>query len=167
MKMKYTIFSLGNPGPEYKHTRHNAARIVCDAINWSDVDAQYVVPDTFMNETGNFIKKYLKQKSAVVPVVVYDDKDISIGQIKISYDKNAGGHNGVQSIIDQLGTKEFIRVRIGIGAKTNPDMLLQDYVLSKLGKDETETLKEMKTKMADIVNTIVKEGYQKAMEKYN
>lgn len=165
--MKYTIFSLGNPGSEYKHTRHNAARIVCDAIEWGNVEAEYVVPDTFMNETGNFIKKYLKQKSAVVPVVVYDDKDISVGQIKISYDKNAGGHNGVQSVIDQLGTKEFIRVRIGIGAKTNSDMLLQDYVLSKLNKDEIEMLKSLKTKMSDIINTIVKDGYAKAMEKYN
>lgn len=167
MKMKYTIFSLGNPGVEYKNTRHNAARIVCDAIDWSNVDAEYVVPDTFMNETGNFIKKYLKQKSAVVPVIAYDDKDIAIGQIKISYDKNAGGHNGVQSVIDQLGTKEFIRIRIGIGAKTNPDMLLQDYVLSKLKSEEIEILKNLKTKMSDIINTIVKDGYAKAMDKFN
>lgn len=165
--MKYTIFSLGNPGTDYKNTRHNAARIVCDVLDWSNIDAEYVVPDTFMNETGNFVKKYLKQKSAVVPVVVYDDKDISVGQVKISYDKNAGGHNGVQSVIDQLGTKEFIRVRIGIGAKTNPDMLLQDYVLSKLKPAEIDMLKDLKTKVGEIINTIVKDGYAKAMEKYN
>ncbi len=165
--MKYTIFSLGNPGTDYKNTRHNAARIVCDVLDWSNIDAEYVVPDTFMNETGNFVKKYLKQKSAVVPVIVYDDKDISVGQVKISYDKNAGGHNGVQSVIDQLGTKEFIRVRIGIGAKTNPDMLLQDYVLSKLKPAEIDMLKDLKTKVGEIINTIVKDGYAKAMEKYN
>ena len=57
--MKYTIFSLGNPGTDYKNTRHNAARIVCDVLDWSNIDAEYVVPDTFMNETGNFVKKYL------------------------------------------------------------------------------------------------------------
>ena len=165
--MKYTIFSLGNPGAEYKYTRHNAARVVCENINWTEVKAEHVVPDTFMNESGIYIKNYLKYKQAVVPIVVYDDIDLPFSVIKLSIGKSSGGHNGLQNVIDQLGTKDFIRIRIGISGKPHPEMLLQDYVLSKLSNTEIDTLKNLKDKMTDIINTIVTDGLEKAMEKFN
>lgn len=169
--VKYIIFSLGNPGSEYRYTRHNAARIAFDNLDWKKINtetgAEYNVPDKFMNESGVFVKNFLKYKEGAVPVVTYDDKDIELGDVKISFDKSAGGHNGVQNVIEQLGTTEFIRIRIGIGAKPHPEMLLQDYVLSKLNENEIDTLKKMKTKLEEMLFVITKDGYQKAMEKYN
>lgn len=169
---KLYIFSLGNPDQggkvKYKYTRHNAARLLCDAFDFEkynkennlenkngaaaseassenkkgSVTFEYVVPDCFMNESGKFILDYIKYKNISIEqiVVVYDDIDINFGEIKLSHSRNSGGHNGVESIIQALSTKAFHRVRVGIGAKTIKEMLLQDYVLSKLSEEEINIL---------------------------
>ncbi len=148
MKKMY-VFSLGNPADieknKYKYTRHNAARLVCDAFNFDKENVDgfnfiYVVPDCYMNESGKFILDYIKYKNINTDqvVIAYDDIDLSVGEIKLSYARNSGGHNGVESVIQKLNTKDFYRIRIGIGSKPIKEMLLQDYVLSKLKEEEIE-----------------------------
>jgi PTH1 family peptidyl-tRNA hydrolase len=120
-----------------------------------------------MNESGKFIKQYLKYNNNVIPVIVYDDIDLEFAKVKISFGRSAGGHNGVQNVIDELGTEDFIRIRIGIGGKPHKEMLLQDYVISKLSKDEVNQLRDLSKKIESIVDVIVKSGVEKAMEKFN
>lgn len=161
--MQFYISSLGNPGSEYSKTRHNAGRIAADAIDLNSlhiegVTLHYIIPDSYMNLSGEYIKKKLKNaKDDSVFVLVYDDIDIPMGDIKISFARSSGGHNGVQSVIDALGTSDFYRIRVGIGAKTNPHMLLQDYVLSALSDAEILTLKTtVRDKVLDSVKEIIK-----------
>lgn len=176
--MKYAIFLLGNPGPEYKLTRHNAARILfnLNAPGESDeIDlgllslkddnsaeiakafrATLVVPDTYMNLTGTFIKKYLKYHENIIPIIAYDDKDIELGKFKIGKFKSSGGHNGVQSIIEELGSKDFLRVRIGIAPKALMPIhgeVVQGFVMGKFTEEEVEVIKSIKT---DVLASIVK-----------
>lgn len=173
---KIYIFSLGNPESrekgKYKYTRHNAARLLCEAFDFDAASAEgvirpasseksivgkeevtkerkeeeeikitHIAPDTYMNESGIFIKKYMRYNNINLDqiIIVYDDKDIEVCDVKVGINRTAGGHNGVESIIQSLNTKEFYRLRVGIGAKIVPEMLLQDYVLSKLNESEIET----------------------------
>ncbi len=166
MKKLY-IFSLGNPESrekgKYKYTRHNAARLLCSTFNFEkynesnknkvDVAAseassdekivfEYIVPDCYMNLSGKFILDFINYKN-ISPdqvVIAYDDIDISFGDIKLSLGRNSGGHNGVESVIQNLKTKDFYRIRVGIGEKPIKEMLLQDYVLSKLSEEEIKNL---------------------------
>ena len=161
--MQFYISSLGNPGAEYSKTRHNAGRISADAVCFENLDIDkvqihYIVPDTYMNLSGEYIKKKLKNaKDGHVLVLIYDDIDIAMGDVKISFARSSGGHNGVQSVIDALGTADFYRVRVGIGAKTHPEMLLQDYVLSQLKEDEILLLKTtVRDKVIESVKEIIK-----------
>lgn len=148
------VFSLGNPGSKYEKTRHNAGRIVADLFfaNNNNSSIQYLVPDTFMNETGKFIKKEIKYSNTNINnvIIFYDDIDLPFGEIKMSYARSSGGHNGVESIIKELGSKDFYRIRVGIGSKPHKDMLLQDYVLMKMSEDEISFLQN------DIVKNKVK-----------
>ena len=175
------IFSLGNPGAEYQYTRHNAGRIVCDEMlsknifenishyakasqdkeinNTSNINLtiKYFEPTTFMNNTGKYIRDKMRNaKKGSVVVIIYDDIDLDLGDVKLSHGRSSGGHNGVQSVIDELGTKDFYRVRIGIGGKPIKEMLLQDYVLSKLKQSEINLLKESIEKVAEKISEIVK-----------
>ncbi len=157
--MKLYCFPLGNPGEQYAKTRHNAARIATSGVNWKALegkDIEYYRPDTFMNMSGEFVKKKLKnvnlEKAKIV--IIYDDIDIALGEMKLSYDRSSGGHNGVQSVIDSMGTKEFFRIRIGIGAKTIPEMSLQDYVMSQLTADEIHTLKGLADKIEKMLDQV-------------
>lgn len=183
------IFSLGNPGEEYKYTRHNAGRIVCDEIltandfekleteysgqkkaeqisdkvfemmsasNNYKLTIKYFEPDTYMNLTGKFIRDKMKNaKDGSVLAIVYDDIDIDLGEVKLSYGRSAGGHNGVESVINVTGTKDFYRVRVGIGGKPIKEMMLQDYVISKLKKEEISLIKNTKSKVLDRIREIV------------
>jgi PTH1 family peptidyl-tRNA hydrolase len=157
--MKLYCFPLGNPGEQYAKTRHNAARVATGGMNWKaleDKDIEYYRPDTFMNMSGEFVKKKLKnvnlEKAKIV--ILYDDIDIPLGEVKLSYDRSSGGHNGVQSVIDAMGTKEFFRIRIGIGAKTVPEMSLQDYVMSALTPDEIFILKKLDEKIEKMLEQV-------------
>jgi len=132
------IIGLGNPGEEYKKTRHNAGFLALDELVSSNkyqvlstqlkfnaeisngtIDSEKIIlakPQTFMNNSGEAVKAiidYYKIKPEDI-IVIHDDLDILLGEYKISKNKNSGGHKGVQSIIDYLGTKDFMRIRIGI-----------------------------------------------------
>ena len=168
---------MGNPGKEYETTRHNAGRVALSYIE-EDIknisECEFFVPTTFMNESGKAVSEYLKYHEDRELIVIYDDKDFPIGKIRISYDRGDGGHNGVKSIIDSLGTKDFIRIRIGI-AKVNEDGTVNTttgeetakYVLGRMSEDEIISMKVISTNILGAIKTVASEGYQKAMEVYN
>ncbi len=172
--MIYTLVPLGNPGKNYETTRHNAARIVLSLIT-KDLSCEVFVPKTFMNESGVAIKEYLKYHSEREIIIMYDDKDLPIGTIRISHDRGDGGHNGLKNIIEQLGKKDFIRIRIGIAPKETDGKtvlapsgeMVQKFVLENFTDEEIVSLKGTADRVYDAVNTIVKEGFQKAMDLYN
>ncbi len=175
--MIYTVVPLGNPGKEYEHTRHNAARVVLSNIadDVRSIDTcEIFVPVTFMNESGKAISEYLRYHEDRELVVVYDDKDIALGKIRISYDRGDGGHNGVRNIIESLGKKDFIRIRIGIApvkedgtVETPHGEIVQKYVLSQLSPDDMNSLRAVASNVLGALKTIAEEGHQKAMERYN
>lgn len=176
--MIYTLVPLGNPGEKYARTRHNAARIVLNLIQ-PHIDkmesVEVFVPDTFMNESGRAIAEYLRYKEGREVVIVYDDKDLPIGKIRISHDRGDGGHNGVKSVIDHLGTREFTRVRIGIApenvdgkdVKAPHGEEVQDFVMGKFREEEEMKLREIAPQVVGAIQAIVDVGYQKAMERFN
>lgn len=175
---KYVVVGLGNPGEEYKESRHNTGRMTVayfDTKNNSK-KVKVLVPDTFMNHSGKFVVKFIKtQKAAKSLVVVYDDLDLALGTFKISYNKSSGGHRGVESIIKSLKTQEFIRIRIGV-APTTPSGKLKkpqgekavlDFILGEFKPKETEILKKVFKKVSEAIVCIVEEGRERAMNVYN
>jgi len=137
--MNYTIVGLGNPGEEYKNTRHNVGRIVLDYFANANTDAfsewasdkklkalvsdgkigknkiMLIKPETFMNKSGLSVKSLItSEKKAESLVVVYDDLDLPYGDFKIAYNRGSGGHKGIESISKTIKTKEFVRIRVGI-----------------------------------------------------
>jgi PTH1 family peptidyl-tRNA hydrolase len=174
----YTLVPLGNPGEKYARTRHNVARVLLRLIQ-DDVmkipSCEIMIPDTFMNESGKAVASYLKYHEGREIVVVYDDKDLAYGTFRISHDRGDGGHNGLKSIIETLGTREFIRIRIGIAPKDTDGKnikaphgeAVQGYVMGKIKEDEEEMLRAIATRIIGAIQTITKDGYQKAMEVYN
>ncbi len=176
--MIYTLVPLGNKGDKYAHTRHNAARVLVDLIR-DDIEilqgAELFVPDTFMNESGNAVAEYLRYHEGRELIVLYDDKDLACETFRISHDRGDGGHNGLKSVIDSLGTKEFTRIRIGIAPHDVDGKAVlpphgedvQDYVLGKLREDEEESLRKISKDVLGAIKTIIEEGYHKAMERYN
>lgn len=170
----YTLVPLGNPGNEYTTTRHNAARIVSSSFKEEDIPCEVFIPDTYMNESGKAVAEYLRYHNDREIIVMYDDKDLPLGSIRISYDKSDGGHNGVKSIIESLGTKEFVRVRIGIApmdeegkTKAPHGEEVQKFVMGRFTEHEMEELKKITPRILDAIKDIVSLGHVKAMEKYN
>lgn len=175
--MIYTFVLLGNPGAQYERTRHNIARLVFAMID-DEINriphCEYFIPDTFMNESGKALREYLKYHEGREVVVVYDDKDLPIGTLRISYDKRDGGHNGVKNVIEHLGTQEFIRVRIGIAPRgedgetvlVHGDMV-QKYVMGTITQDEETAYRELAPAVVRAVRDIAELGYHKAMERNN
>jgi PTH1 family peptidyl-tRNA hydrolase len=148
--MKNLVVGLGNPGSKYKKTRHNIGFMVIDELKKSMLDKNVILlkPDTFMNNSGKAVKKILKNSPLTTQnlIVIHDDIDLPFGIIKASKNSSSAGHKGVQSIIDEIGTKDFIRIRIGI----RPLLLHQDFkgqaekfVLKKFTKQEKKQLKDI------------------------
>lgn len=176
--MIYTLVPLGNPGEKYARTRHNVGRIVVNLMS-DDIlkisECEIFIPDTFMNESGKAIAEYFHYHEGRELVVIYDDKDLAYGKFRISHDRGDGGHNGVKSVIESLGTKEFVRIRIGIAphdtdgkeVKAPHGEAVQGYVMGSVSAHEEESLRAISASVIGAIKTIVEEGYQKAMERYN
>lgn len=191
--MKFVLVGLGNPGNEYAHTRHNAGRIALETlaqkekIEWrEDKKAKatvaswnghtLVLPDTFMNKSGSAVGKYVKSvKAAKNMVVLYDDLDLPLGKIKISFARSSGGHNGLASVARAVKTDEFIRVRIGVSPSTatgktkkpSGEEKVLKYILGKFSpKDEME-LKKVLKRVHEALAVIVESGHVAAMNKFN
>ena len=182
----WLLVGLGNPGLRYARTRHNIGFMVMDRLAESldlsfrektdyracsgSISGQKVVlmePLTFMNRSGNAVRKVFS-KYAVLPanlIVVHDDLDLEAGKLKIRKKGSSGGHKGIESVIQNLGTQDFIRVRIGIGR--DPFVPTEDYVLSKFRKNEKPLIQDAVNKAADAVCSIIIHGADKAMNTFN
>lgn len=201
VSMKYIIVGLGNPGQEYENTRHNTGRMVLDII-MNECEAEYkfdkkvnaqiangeigkgknkvkvtlVAPETFMNNSGKAVGQLVKNvKAAEGLVVIYDDFNLPIGRMKISFNRSSGGHNGLESIIKAVKTEAFLRIRIGTAPASakgeakvphGEDKILK-FILSKFKEDEMKVMKKLGKKAAEAVEMIVGEGREKAMSVFN
>lgn len=175
-----TIFGLGNPGIEYEHTRHNIGARVLGALteqgNKNKNKVTLVRPTTFMNQSGETVVKIIKnKKTAANLIVIHDDLDLPLGKFKISFGRGAGGHRGVESIIKKLKTKDFIRLRVGI-APTTPSGKLKkpvgekaviDFILGKFKPPEELKLKKLILKLVEALETLLTDGLQPAMNRFN
>lgn len=182
------ILGLGNPGPRYDATRHNVGFVVADHIvdrigndQWQPAAASLFVegrwkgrpfviakPQTFVNRSGQAFQA-LRRRYGLDPadgLVVYDDIALPLGQIRLRPKGGAGGHNGVQDIIDHLDSDEFPRLRIGVG-DSFPRGKQVDYVLSPFDDEELETLGGVIERSVDASLTFVKEGIQASMNRFN
>ena len=160
----YIVVGLGNPGQEYALTRHNTGRMVANFLVDKVSGVKFLVPDTYMNKSGQAVSKVVKsKKGARKLIVIYDDLDLPLGTLKISYNRSSGGHKGVESIIRALKTKEFIRIRIGIGKKAD----VEKHILGQFKKSELETLKKVFKRTSEAVSTIVEHDLTRAMTEFN
>ena len=191
------IVGLGNPGKEYENTRHNTGFIMLDFIlgkkaEWNSSSGtkalfykdsidnkpvEYFKPTTFMNNSGSAVL-YAKDKHKMPLkdiVVIYDDIDLPLGKIKISFDKSSGGHNGLESIIKRLKSKEFLRIRIGTSPATpsgkikkpKGEKAVLKFLLGEYKKNELDELKKLSKKVTEALEIIFTEGKDKAMSLYN
>ncbi|OHA91196.1 MAG: hypothetical protein A2758_01845 [Candidatus Zambryskibacteria bacterium RIFCSPHIGHO2_01_FULL_49_18] len=160
----YIVVGLGNPSAEYAKTRHNTGRMAADNVRDKVSGIKVFVPDTFMNKTGSAVAKVVKSKRAAEKlIVIYDDLDLPLGTMRISYNRGSGGHKGLESIIRALKTREFIRIRIGIGKKSD----VEKHILGNFSKLEMEKLKKVFKGVVTAVETIIEEGLQPAMTEFN
>lgn len=185
----FLIAGLGNPGRKYEKTRHNMGFDVVDelidryripqggighkAMYGKGIIAGEKVmlakPLTYMNLSGESIREfvnYYKIDPETELLVIYDDIDLEPGQIRIRKKGSAGGHNGIKSIIGQLGTQNFYRIKVGVGAKPS-GWDLADHVLGHFSSQERELVDEAVKKAADAVETILEKGIDAAMNQYN
>jgi PTH1 family peptidyl-tRNA hydrolase len=184
----HLIIGLGNPGSKYDNTRHNVGFETIDVISEKYgikvtklkhkalvgdgiIEGQRVLlvkPQTFMNLSGESVRDvagWYKVSPANI-IIIYDDIDIPIGKIRVRPKGSSGTHNGMKSVIYQLQSDEFPRVRIGIG-KPPEEWDLADYVLSKFSGDELKIIEASISKAAEAVISIIKHGPDAAMNLYN
>ncbi len=194
----YTIVGLGNPGEEYVDTRHNTGRIILqmlakklDFSDWKeDMKAkalivagkigkskvQFVLPNNFMNNSGTSVKQFIKTKKELENlIVIYDDLDLPIGRMKISFNKSSGGHNGVESIIKNVKSQEFVRIRVGISPETPGGKLKKpsgekpviDFLMKDFKDAELAELKKVAKRVSEALETFVDGGKDKMMSIHN
>ncbi len=192
------IVGLGNPGKEYEKTRHNAGRIILEYIakandfsDWKndmktkslrskgEVDNEkfeFMLPETFMNNSGLSVVPIIDgPKKLKNLVVIYDDLDIPVGSLKISFNRSSGGHNGLASIIKKVKSQEFVRVRVGVSPHTPTGKLRKPkgeeavlkFLLGNFKEDELKILKKQSKQISEILVCLSNEGKDKAMSLYN
>lgn len=185
IEMGKLLVGLGNPGSEYENTRHNAGRIIVGLVSKKLIEqknlpagrqVKFITPDNFMNNSGRAVSPLVKSKKDLKDlIVIYDDIDLPLGKMKISFNRSSGGHNGLGSIIKSLKSEEFLRIRIGI-APTTPSGKLRKpkgedavlkFLLSEFKKPELEQIKKLSKRVAEAVECIFSEGKEKAMSLFN
>ena len=185
----YLIAGLGNPSEKYEKTRHNAGfdtisvlekrlnvnmkKTVFNALVGKGMIGSekvlLVKPLTFMNLSGNAIKavcRFYKIDPAKELVVIYDDTDLDAGRLRLRKKGSAGSHNGMKNIVERLGTEEFARIRVGIGARPER-MDMVDFVLGRFDKETRAVMEQAFERAADAVVDIVEHGMDHAMNNYN
>jgi len=184
----FIVVGLGNPGPRYDNTRHNVGFDTIDMLSCKygikvsklkhkaligdgKIEGKKVIlvkPQTFMNLSGESVRDILEWYKIPLKnlIVVYDDIDLEPGKIRVRPKGSSGTHNGMRSVIYQIQSEDFPRVRIGIG-KAPEGWDLADYVLSKFNADDRKVISESISRAADAVVTIIKSGVETAMNKFN
>ncbi|OGZ23442.1 MAG: hypothetical protein A3A08_00305 [Candidatus Nealsonbacteria bacterium RIFCSPLOWO2_01_FULL_41_9] len=152
------IVGLGNPGKKYEKTRHNiGSRVVgeLEALNLQNIIL--AKPSTFMNESGKAVKRLIQKSKIKIQnlIVVHDDIDIPLGEFKIQKNSGSAGHKGVESIIKELGTKNFHRIRIGICPETGKPKQVDKFVLQNFTKVEEKILKGVIKIIIEKINEII------------
>ncbi len=187
-KPDWVVFGLGNPGEEYKNTRHNIGWMVVESylkfhksefthkskiFNYSFINLDnnrilVAVPMTYMNNSGMAAYEIIKQYNITVEklIVVLDEYNFPLGKIHAKSGGGDGGHNGMASIIEYLGTSDFIKLRCGIGKNFGPGELV-NYVLSNFNEDEVELKNKMIEKAIDAIECIIKLGKAQAFSLIN
>ena len=176
--MSIFILGLGNPGEEYAETRHNTGRMAVEyfAKKQKSKKVKIIESTEFMNNSGRAVAKVIKsKKTAANLIVVYDDLDLALGTLKISWNKGPGGHNGLDSVIKAVKTREFIRIRIGIAPATLSGKLRKptgekkvlDFILGKFSPKESEVLKKVLKRVSEAIEMISEEGRERAMNEFN
>ncbi len=188
MSENWLIVGLGNPGAEYERTRHNLGFMLIDLLA-ADAQTQVkrtecraligraevagrtvelVKPQTFMNLSGESVNCLLQKPERNVErlIVISDDLALPLGKLRLRTQGSHGGQNGLRSVIDCLKTNEFIRLRIGI-APEHPVTNASDFVLGKFSKSEAETVEKVLKNAADAIRSVVRDGVNEAMAKYN
>ena len=201
----FYVVGLGNPGAEYEKTRHNTGRNAVEALrsaldfpSWEEKTklrallsvgeigknkTTLILPNTFMNKSGETIKLLVKSvKQAEQLVVVHDDLDLPFGKFKISFNKSSGGHKGVESIVKAIKTQAFIRVRVGISPfsakaskgkqaiilkKPKGEAEVERHILGAFKPAELTELKQLHKKICEAITAIVSSGREKAMSGFN
>ena len=186
IKTMKLIVGLGNPGKKYEHTRHNMGFDVVDLfseLSQIDIDKEsfkglvgrgkvfdedvfLLKPQTFMNLSGESVREIVSYFKIPLEdiIVIYDDMALAPGKIRLRPGGSSGGHKGIQNIIDNLGSQEIKRIRVGIGEPTYDTI---DYVLSKPTKEERVLIDEAIVNSANAIKDILKDNFDKAMTKYN
>ena len=185
----WLIVGLGNPGKEYERTRHNcgfravdilAAKLGCkiDRAKFLGLYGQatrdgkklfLLKPLTYMNLSGNSVSQlaaYFNIPAQRI-IVMFDDISLEPGRLRIRPDGSAGGHNGIKSIIAQMGCQNFPRIKIGVGAKPNPNYDLADWVLSPFSAQEEKALVSALDRAADAALCIIDRGTAESANRYN
>ena len=196
--MSWVVVGLGNPGEEYEGTRHNTGRMALEFYAkkaglsaWKEDKKSkslttgahigknvvaLVLPNTFMNKSGAAVAKFVKSmRAAERLVVVYDDLDLPLGTIKLSFDRGSGGHRGLESIIKAVKTKRFTRVRIGVSPATASGKIRKPqgedevvaFILHKFRAAESDELKRVFKKVSEALECAICDGPQAAMNRFN
>lgn len=183
----FLLVGLGNPGPKYETTRHNIGFMAVDRIGdrhrisltqqkfhgrygsgrVGDAKAALLEPQTFMNLSGKAVAaaaRFFRLEPDHI-VVLHDEIDLDFGAVRVKVGGGHGGHNGLRDIVDKIGSKDFIRIRLGVGRPTHGDVT--NWVLSPFATDETATLDDMLRVAADAVEMILKDGPEAAQNEFN
>lgn len=187
--VSWLVVFLGNPGLKYNGTRHNAGFMAADAMEKKlgvkinrmrfraltqtvDIGGQKVMlmkPQTYMNLSGDAViqaVRFYKIPPERV-IVVSDEIALPVGKMRIRTGGSAGGHNGLKSIIAQLGTDKFARIRLGVGVPPHPDYDMADWVLGAFKGQDAADMELLAKQTADAIECYITEGAQRAMNKFN
>ena len=187
--VEWLVVGLGNPGEQYENTRHNVGFRVADELagradipiqrlrfraltNTTELGGEKVLllkPVTYMNLSGEAVgeaARFYKVPPERV-LVVSDDVSLPVGKIRVRRGGSAGGHNGLKSIIQHLGTDQFPRIKIGVGQKPHPDYDMADWVLGKFTGEDKKTVDTAVQRAADAVECYIRDGADRAMNRFN
>ena len=188
-QVSWLVVCLGNPGDEYENTRHNVGFAVADELGErghfpiqrlrhraltqaADIGGERVLvmkPVTYMNLSGEAVgdaARFYKIPADHV-LVVSDDVSLPVGKLRLRRGGSAGGHNGLKNIIQHLGTDQFPRIMVGVGEKPHPDYDMARWVLGKFQGEDRKTMDKAVERAADAVECVLRDGMDKAMNRFN
>ena len=185
----WLIVGLGNPGLQYENTRHNAGFITADAIakdkgfefskhKFQSVCGEYrlkdmrilvIKPQTYMNDSGKAVREAMSFYKIPTDrvIIMHDDMMLDVGKIRMRRKGSDGGQKGMRDIIELSGTDEIMRIKIGVGKKSNPEYDVVSWVLGKIPKEDTEEFTKAVTKASKAAEEIILKGIDSAMNKFN